>query len=424
MNSTFHFVQLAAAALAIATALLAATKVDSVPPGGLTVHEWGTFTSVAGEDGSAIEWNVLGCKSDLPTFVHDFGYRGLKLGISGTVRMETPVLFFYSPRELDAHVKVTFPQGLLTEWYPQAEYEVHQNNIADAPAVESGTKTALTPAPRNVAGCMLCHSQGLNGKDTSVENLTGTIEWSNIHVQPGASPTLPVESEPSRYYAARQTDAAGVTVGGQQEKFLFYRGVGRFPVPLSARVSGDGRVMIEDPARQSIPNVILFENLDGRIGYRTVAAKGDSFALDAPALDGSLPQLRQYLETALVAQGLFPKEAHAMLETWRDSWFEEGSRLIYILSSSAVNAILPLQVEPAPLHTERVFVGRIELVTPETKRSVESAVARNDWATLDRYSRFLDPMLRRMYAGNPSKLGQVEQLYRNWLNSIGAGSCR
>jgi hypothetical protein len=416
MKSTFRFVQGAAAVLAISAALLAATKIDSVPPGGLTVHEWGTFTSVAGEDGSAIEWNVLGCKSDLPRFVHDFGYRGLKLGISGTVRMETPVLFFYSPRELNAHVKVTFPQGLLTEWYPQAEYEVHQNNIEDAPAAGGGTKRALTPAPRNVAGCMLCHYEGLNGKDTSVDNLTGTIEWSNIHVHPGGSPTLPVESEPSRYYAARQTDAAGVTVGGEQEKFLFYRGVGRFPVPLSARVSGDGRVMIENPGRQPIPSVILFENLGGRVGYRTIDAKGGSFALDAPALDSSLPQLRQYLETALIAQGLFPKEAHAMIETWRDSWFEEGSRLIYILSTSAVDAILPLQVEPAPLHTERVFVGRIELVTPQTKRAVESAVARNDWATLDRYSRFLDPILSRMYEGDLSKLRQIEQQ--------GARNCR
>jgi hypothetical protein len=46
-----------------------ATRLD-----GLTVHEWGTFTSVAGEDGSAVLWNALGCKSDLPRFVDDFGY--------------------------------------------------------------------------------------------------------------------------------------------------------------------------------------------------------------------------------------------------------------------------------------------------------------------------------------------------------------
>src|SRR5271155_1478630 len=94
----------------------------------LTVHEWGTFTSVAGEDGSAIEWNALGCQSDLPKFVIDFGYRGFKWVLRGTARMETPGMYFYSPRALDAHVKVSFPKGLITEWYPQAAYKVYQKS--------------------------------------------------------------------------------------------------------------------------------------------------------------------------------------------------------------------------------------------------------------------------------------------------------
>jgi hypothetical protein len=417
MKNNVRLASLVAPVLLISAALLTAANVPLVQPDGLTVHEWGTFTSVAGEDGSAAEWNALGCKSDLPRFVNDFGYRGLKLGVSATVRMETPVLYFYSPRELEAHVKVTFPRGLITEWYPQADYEVHQTTQRGP-----GTKSALIFAPRNVAGCMRCHTN-LNGIETSVENLTGTLEWSNIHVQPGTSPSLPVESDPSRYYAARQTDAAPVTVGGQQEKFLFYRGVGRFPVPLSARFSGDGQVVVENRTQQSVPTVILFENHEGRIGYRTANAIQAALTLDVPPPGATFPKLRQDLETALIAQGLFPKEAQAMVETWRDSWFEEGSRLIYIVPSSAVDAILPLQVEPTPLHTERVFVGRIELVTPETKRSVESAVARSDWPAVDRYNRFLDPILRRIYAGNPAKLSEIEQLYRNWQSSIGAGRC-
>ena len=33
---------------------------------GLTVHEWGTFTSVAGAGGRAIEWLPLGGPTDLP----------------------------------------------------------------------------------------------------------------------------------------------------------------------------------------------------------------------------------------------------------------------------------------------------------------------------------------------------------------------
>jgi hypothetical protein len=387
-----------------AAAFLMAAEIHSVQPSGLTVHEWGTFTSVAGEDGSATDWDALGCKNDLPGFVKDFGYRGFKWRLAGTVRMETPVMYFYSSREMDAHVKVAFPQGLITEWYPHATYEVFQRG-------------------KRLEG-------NLNGIDTSMRSVTGSIEWRDIKVQPNSSPALPVSSGPSRYYAARETDAAPITVSDQHEKFLFYRGVGRFQIPLSARVSDDGEVVVENRGRELVPSVILFENRGGRVGYRIVGAieAGQTARPSAPqssssSLDGSLAQLRDDLETALIAQGLFPKEARAMVETWRDSWFEEGSRLIYIVPSPAVDAILPLQVEPAPSQTARVFVGRIELVTRETKRSVESAIAKSDWSAFDRYSRFLDPILKRIYSGNPAKVGEIEQRFRTFQGSTG-GACR
>ncbi len=89
--------------IASAAAILCAAEVQ---PSDLTIHEWGTFTSVAGEDGSAVVWDALGGKDDLPTFVSSSGYRCAKRSIADTVRMETPVMYFYSPRDLDAHVKV------------------------------------------------------------------------------------------------------------------------------------------------------------------------------------------------------------------------------------------------------------------------------------------------------------------------------
>jgi hypothetical protein len=384
--------------------LLIAADTHSAQPSCLTVHEWGTFTSVAGEDGFPIDWDALGCRDDLPGFVNDAGYRGFKWRLDGTVRMETPVLYFYSPHAVNAHVKVAFPQGVITEWYPRAEYEVYQ-------------KSRL-----NGSGRLL--EANLNGIDTSMRSVTGAIEWRNIKVQPGTAPALPIESGPSRYYAARGTDAAPIAVGDQHEKFLFYRGVGRFPVPLSARLSADGKIVVENRGGDLVPGVILFENRGGRLGYRNAGAMESTATFDPPSLDGSLPQLRHDLETALVAQGLFPREARAMIETWRDSWFEEGSRLIYIVPARAVDTILPLQVEPAPSQTTRVFVGRIELMTPETTRSVEEAIARSDRSTIDRYRRFLDPILKRIVSGNPSRETQIEQFRRSIQRSIGAGQCR
>jgi hypothetical protein len=212
-----------AAVLLFAADIASPRLVDPpLPPADLTVHEWGTFTSVAGEDGSAIEWDALGCKDDLPGFVNDFGYRGLKWRLRGTVRMETPVIYFYSPREVEAHVKVAFPQGLITEWYPRAEPEVYQTRGRNG-------------SPRRL-------ETNLNGIDTSLRSVTGAIEWNHIKVQPGATAALPLENAPSRYYAARETEAAQIAVGDQHEKFLFYRGVGRFPIPLAVRLSPDGKI--------------------------------------------------------------------------------------------------------------------------------------------------------------------------------------
>src|SRR5215467_6717338 len=68
----------------------------------LTVHEWGTFTSIAGEDGYAMPWRTYGGTEDLPCFVYTFG--GFKFQIPGTVRMETPVVYFYGSRDLVADV--------------------------------------------------------------------------------------------------------------------------------------------------------------------------------------------------------------------------------------------------------------------------------------------------------------------------------
>src|SRR5208282_15684 len=65
----------------------------------LTAHEWGTFTSIAGSDGQAVEWSPLTGSTDLPAFVEHFRDPGFKLGLRGTVRMETPVLYFYDSRE-------------------------------------------------------------------------------------------------------------------------------------------------------------------------------------------------------------------------------------------------------------------------------------------------------------------------------------
>jgi len=63
------------------------------PDNALVAHEWGTFTSVAGENGDPVSWAPLSGPSDLPCFVHRLGGRNIHFscmprltGINSTCR--------------------------------------------------------------------------------------------------------------------------------------------------------------------------------------------------------------------------------------------------------------------------------------------------------------------------------------------------
>jgi hypothetical protein len=109
-----------------------------------------------------------------------------------------------------------------------------------------------------------------------------------------------------------------------------------------------------------------------------------------------------------------------MLETWRDAWFEEGARLLYLVPRRTVDAVLPLSIAPRPVETVRVFMGRLEVITPATLAAVEQAIAESDPAALARYGRFVIPILQRVPAVREHKAGQ-EKLNR-LLNASGASA--
>jgi hypothetical protein len=339
-----------------------ATRVD-----GVTVHEWGTFTAVSDRDGKTLVWRPLSVESDLPAFVHsvDKGntWRRLrypsKSNLAVRVRMETPVLYFYSAKATTLRVKVGFPDGIITEWYPKA--------------LSAGRK-------------------GIN--------------WGEIRIRPNARVNLPHDGSENHYYPARETDASVVEVNNGQhlehEKFLFYRGVGYFELPLSVRLQGS-RVVIKNSHPESIGQLILFENKDGKIGYHVVDMENGAAEVERPVLDDQLHELRQDLRTILLANGLYEKEAEAMLNTWRDSWFEEGLRLFYVMPRKTTDAMLPITIEPKPIALVRVLVGRTEVITPEMEQAVtkqisdlrDLPVAEKARALMEmnKYGRFLEAIL-------------------------------
>lgn len=356
----------------IPLSLIAAAADNNASPTAYTVHEWGTFTSIAGTSGVALEWQPFGGPTDLPCFVHRFQI-GYKATAAGTVRMETPVIYFYAPQALTARVHVAFPKGYITEWYPKA--------VQVARPIGSGSN----PATGNVSR---------NGVHSPRGGEPDSIEWPAVTINPGAAPKYPFEFESSHYYAARSTDSASLTAGGETEKFLFYRGVGEFQPPIAAENIAGGRLRIRNLAKDALPAAIVFQNANGKIRYHLLGALDGERTTEIPKTDADPAALKLDLEKILTAQGLFPKEAHAMVETWRDSWFEEGARVFYILPASEMESILPLKIEPRPDRIARVFVGRVELITPDIRTVITDAIKHGDRATLEKYGRFLQPIAR------------------------------
>ncbi len=343
----------------VGAAIAAGYAASTLPEGNLTVHEWGTFTSVAGPEGNPVAWLPLSGPPDLPCFVHRLGTPNPKFNMSSTVRMETPVIYFYSPAALAVNVQVQFPGGLITEWYPRA--------------------ASVTPAVLD-----------LGFQD-------GRISWDNLQVGGTDTAELPAGIGASRYYEARQTDALPVRSGQESEKLLFYRGAGNFAIPVAPRVLPDGKVELRSVGGERVPLAIVFENRAGEMGFRVVRDLERDATVDLPRAAGDQREvLRRELGRALEAAGLYPKEAQAMLATWGDSWFEEGMRVIYVMPRAAVDAVLPLAVKPAPRQTARVFVGRVEVFSPAMQQMLEAALSNGDTAALAKYGRFLRPFTDRI----------------------------
>lgn len=347
--------------------LIPTSAQQSSEPNSLVVHEWGTFTSVSSKDGDALTWRPLSFESDLPSFIYSIdkgaSWQGhyqypSKSFTQVLVRMETPVLYFYSKEEMDLTVKVGFPSGRITEWYPRARVASHG------------------------------------------------IDWGQLKLFPNLRVELPHDARQNHYYPARETDAAILKVPGEQkseyEKFLFYRGVGTFPLPISLKLQED-KVLIRNVANHVFPRAILFENRAGQIGFTTLNVNRAETTVDRPVLGKQIADLRLALKGILMSEGLFEKEADAMLNTWRDSWFEDGLRLFYIFPQTETDKILPLTIEPRPAAVVRVLVGRTEMITPEMERNVSSqlpklsdpsvAVRNQARKEINRYGRFIESIL-------------------------------
>ncbi|HKQ40311.1 MAG TPA: hypothetical protein VJ063_19715 [Verrucomicrobiae bacterium] len=346
-------------------------------------HEWGTFTSVQGADGIQIEWNPF-VPAELPKFVYGQPHRRtglLKSEMIARQRMETPVIYFYSETPRTVDVTVNFPEGKVTEWYPQ---------IANP---KSGGKT---------------------------------MQWKDLQILAHPKITLPRDTSSSHYYAARDTTANLVQTKGETEKFIFYRGVASFTAPLRVLVGGANEdvLYLQSAGAEALKHFYVIQIRNGSAKYHYVEGilpgQGTNVRLEPGVATVPLSDFQnnicQALRADLEKEGLYPPEAAAMVKTWNDSWFaEDGIRILYVLPRTWTDRTLPLSIEPKPDEIERVMVGRAEVILPSQEwRLLKEIVRYSETAPEQRAAiidetkslglgRFADAAVRRLLGTSPSK---------------------
>jgi hypothetical protein len=128
-----------------------------------------------------------------------------------------------------------------------------------------------------------------------------------------------------------------VNGGSHFEKFLFYRGLGNFDLPIKLVALGNDRFEVTNSADEPSGALLLVRIENGRIRFhvRDSVKPNSAVKLALPAQESSIGELEQVMVRELCAAGLYEKEAIAMVNTWRTNWFHEsGTRLLYLLAAN------------------------------------------------------------------------------------------
>lgn len=339
--------------------------------GELDVHEWGTFTVLQGSDGQAIRWYQSPDKIvDLPPFVRQAQPFGKARSVNfleqlDSIRMETPVLYFYPRGPMDVRVSASFPSGQITEVFPPAALIPSQTG-------RTTWRGQLLP-PNAPEKRLVPTAKGANG-----------LHYAAAREVPDAwlySQMPPNHEEPK--------DAKGNTIPSPIDHFIFYRGaghIGNFPL-RAVEQETSGTYQLANSHHQAIPKLFALRVSDGMSSWTTIdqlePMKFDSkkkvtlnlhtltFPQEEKATTLAAGEIREAMITALHQEGLTLAEAKAMVATWDNLWFTEpGIRILAVLPQSFADEMVPLQISPTPKILERVFVARLEILSRAKEASL------------------------------------------------------
>jgi hypothetical protein len=277
----------------------------------------------------------------------------------------------------------------------------------------------------------------------------GRIGWVVDVLPPGPrTPSLPPTTADALWNYTRDVDAAYVSAADstrngapEWERFLFYRGLGESGLPFDVSATSGGQVTCGTELTESLRHVYLVRVEQGRGTFRYLPSLRCGERIDpvVPAMDNAetidrfAATISNDFAARLVDSGLYPKEARAMVNTWRTSYFtSDGVRVLFVLPLSWTDRFIPMKIDPKPTELVRVMVGRVELLTPERERLAETAIANlaspdpevraRAFAALRDQGRYVEPIVRRTLQTTSDE--QVRVLCRRLLLTDFVGELR
>lgn len=371
---------------ALIAALLCASAGAQEKPERWKIHEWGTFTALQTEWGKPLGW-INTEDEPVPPFCHRLSSQLLtpiddlapvfqkdapRAHPDVILRLETPVVYFHPPAGATLPQKVDFRVdfrgGWLTEYYPDAK--------VGAPGLQTRDFQYGRISPKT----------------------QGSLDWKGLLI--GKEGTFP-KTEDAVWTSPRAVKAAAITTAsGESERFLFYRGVGYMKAPLITNRYDEGRKLdilgwlpleLAAAAPLRVPKLWLADiREDGSTAFRSIgeqkiAAADLRLLTTVPATfeekeysQSRLGALRSEMHVGLVADGLNPDEADALLNTWDASYFRShGMRLFFLVPRLWTDYVLPIRTS-LNADIARVMVGRLELITPKQRAALKRiGVAKN-----------------------------------------------
>ncbi|MGJ8657795.1 MAG: hypothetical protein ACSHX6_15210 [Akkermansiaceae bacterium] len=401
------------------------------------LHEWGTFTTVSGSDGGLLAGLHVE-EEHLPPFVYSHigmrpqdnemnpfyftgqgarnsrrqffvmqdgekviqpmrGTKGIPRAMLAnvTVKMETPVIYFYGDDTRKVNVKVGFNGGTISQWYPDRV-------AGDTPNLIKKGEFKISASLSSVKDREMVLYKPIDFS----KHYDGSIEW-DVEILPKSEADDALTFKPyenSAWIYPRVADANMLKVGDEFEDFLFYRGVGNFELPATFSVDSAETLQVKNNSEEAIPFAFAFENVGGKFRYKAIGAvAGGGLAKVAEseweaAAEGESQQVEVFrqMREGLVAQGLTIDEANGMIKTWWKSYFNKsGLRVFWVVPQGDLERILPLSVDPKPASQVRVLVGRADVMRPKFEKRLIADLGTYRFKSYNE-DRFIQPYMNRL----------------------------